>query len=190
MRFLTILVPLTLMLLIAPPFLQTGEAAKPARHNAAQASEQSRKGPEKPAAVSGQTVKTDYFSILLPKDWFMAYPVSKKQQDIAAVFSNDKTRVTITLNVIRAPLSIKKFTDLIIGSMKQSGLQPSLPVATGKMNKIILNGKAKGEAWLASNGKLCTATVILAPQSDIHSASAFLGELRSGIGDMFPTHLN
>lgn len=186
----------TLLMLISLPLLLLGnlfsDACLAARHgkaNPAPPAEQSRQAPAKPAAVAGQTVKTEYFSVTLPKDWFLAYPISKKKNDIAAVFSNDKTRVTVTLNIIRAPLTVKQLADLTIGSMKKSGLAPSQPKAAGKMYKVSLQGKARGEAWFAANGKICSATVILAPQSDINSANAFLASLRSTIGDMFPVSL-
>lgn len=178
------------LLFLLFPCTDSSEAARHGKTNPPPAAEQSRQAPTKPAAVSGQTVKTDYFSVLLPKDWFMAYPISKKKTDVAAVFSNDKTHVTVTLNIIRAPLTVKQLADLTIGSMKKSGLSPSQPRPAGKMYKVMLKGKANGEAWFAANGKICSATVILAPQSDIHSANDFLASLRSAIGDMFPTSLN
>lgn len=168
---------------------QTVKASSPEKGNAPRTLTLSQEASKKPAATSGQTVKTEYFSIHLPKDWFMVFPPSKKPDGVSAVFSNDKTGVAVTLNVFRAPLGLKEFADITVGSLKQGGLAPSPAQTIGKMSKISLAGQAKGLAWLAANGKLCTATLILEQHGDIGSANAFLGAIESKIGDMFPKRL-
>lgn len=150
---------------------------------------QARKAPEKPAAISGQNIKNEYFSITLPADWIMVYPLAKKQDGVSAVFTNNKSQVTVTLNVIKRPLTTKQFADLVIPGMRQSGLNPSQPKNTGDLCNIKLDGQAKGEAWFSANGQIAIATVILAPTPDIRSANNFLKALQSPERKMFPAEI-
>lgn len=141
-----------------------------------------------PAAKAGEEVKTEFFQIKIPSGWIMPYPVNQKHnpEGTSAVFSDEKTKVTITINVIQTPLSLKNFTNTIVNEMKKSGLKPGMPVMENGLNKIIIRGTPQGEAWFGSNGRLCTATVILSQQSDVSVANQLLNQLRSSSPNLFP----
>lgn len=144
-----------------------------------------------PAARAGDEVKTEFFWLKIPSGWIMPYPVSKKHkpEGIAAVFSDEKSGVAVTLNAIQTPLSLKNFTDAILGEMKKSGINPGMPVLEKGLNKITITGIPQGEAWLGSNGKLCTATVILSEYSNISAANELLQVLQSPYSQLFPKKL-
>lgn len=141
-----------------------------------------------PAAKAGEVVKTEFFELKIPADWIMPYPVNKKHkpEGTSAVFSDEKTRVTVTVNVIQTPLSLKNFTTAIVNEMKKSGLKPGMPVMENGLNKIIIRGTPQGEAWLGSNGKFCTATVILSQTANISAANELLNQLKSSFPNLFP----
>ena len=148
------------------------------------------KAPSKPAASSGQTINTEYFSVRLPAGWNMAFPINKKPGGISAVFTNETGQVTLTINVLKSPLDVKKFVNIVWNDMKKGGLNPSAPRQTGKLYNIKLNGMPKGEAWFAANGKLCVATIVLTPLKDFNSANVFLQALKSAHRDMFPAKID
>ena len=142
--------------------------------------------PVKPAATSGQTVNSDFFSVRLPAGWNMAYPLNRKPGGTSAVFTSEASQVTVTINILKSSFDAKKFVNIVWNDMKKSGLKPSAPHQEGKFYTIRFNGKPGGQAWFAANGSLCVATVILTPLADISSANAFLQAIKSRNRDLFP----
>lgn len=142
-----------------------------------------------PAAKAGDEVKTEFFSLKIPAGWIMPYPVNHKPDGVSAVFGDERSHVTVTINAITAPLSLKEFTDIILPNMKKSGLKPGIPVLENGLNKVLIRGKPQGEAWFGSNGKLCTATVILNENTSIGAANEILQALQSPMANLFPKKL-
>lgn len=141
-----------------------------------------------PAAKAGEDVKTDFFQVHIPSGWIMPYPVKSrhKPDGTSAVFSNEKTHVTVTFNVVQTPFSLKEFSNTILSQMKASGLKPGMPVMEGGLNKIKISGMPQGEAWFGSNGKFCTATVILSQSPNISSANELLSVMKFSLPQLFP----
>lgn len=142
-----------------------------------------------PAAKAGDEVKTEFFSLKIPSGWIMPYPVNHKPDGTSAVFGNEKTHVTVTINAIKAPLKLKAFTDMVLPNMKKSGLKTGIPVLENGLYKVVISGKPQGVAWFGSNGKLCTATVILNETANINSANELLEVLKSPVHNLFPKKL-
>lgn len=157
------------------------EAAKKATKSSQSVQEQSQ-----PAARAGDEVKTEFFSLKIPAGWIMPYPVNHKPDGTSAVFGDEKTHVTVTINAIQAPLKLKEFTDTVLPNMKKSGLKTGLPVMENGLYKVVIRGMPQGEAWFGSNGKLCTATVILNGTDNISAANELLGALKSPLPQLFP----
>ena len=175
-----------MLAIIQGPGPQIAFAARDAHQGQATVQARPLPAPAKPAALPGQTVKNADFSIKLPEGWTLAFPVTKRPDGTSAVFTNDRSQVTVTLNIIKKPLETRQFVDLVLPNMRQSGLNPSKPRNIGNKSMATLNGQAKGEAWFAANGKTAVATIILAPKSDIHSANVFLKAVSSPLRNLIP----
>lgn len=156
------------------------------------AADKSAKGPkpapiqETVAAKADELVKTDYFSVKIPAGWAMPYPVKQRPDGCSAVFADEKSNVSVTVNAIKAPLSLKEFSNSVLPNMKQSGIKPGLPIFENGLCKIIFQGMPQGEAWLGANGTLCTAVVILSESPNISPANALLKALTSPTPKLFP----
>lgn len=183
MRFSALnIIPLVLLLGFAAIWTQSADAAR--RQSAGQ--EQMRHVPDRPPATEGQRVKTEYFNLVLPRGWIMPYPVNNKPDGTSAVFADEKTHVTVTVNVIRAKLKALDFANMILPNMKKSGLRPEKPVADNGFYKVVIRGKASGAAWFGSNGSLCTATVILSQSPNVAPANELLSALKTTPANLFP----
>ena len=142
--------------------------------------------PETVAAKGGELVKTDYFSVKIPTGWIMPYPVKNRPDANSAVFAEEKSNLSVTVNAIKAPLSLKEFSNSLLPNMKQSGIKPGKPIMENGLCKIVFQGMPKGEAWLGANGTLCTAVVILSDSADISPANKLLQALTSPTPKLFP----
>lgn len=148
--------------------------------------EQMRHVPDRPPATEGQRVKTEYFNLILPRGWIMPYPVNNKPDGTSAVFADEKTQITVTVNIIRAKLQALDFANMILPNMKKSGLKPEKPVFDNGFYKVVIRGKASGAAWFGSNGNLCTATVILSQSPNVTPANELLSALKTTQANLFP----
>lgn len=164
--------------------LQSPDRAQAARKEASQP----KAAPDmvNPPAKAGDVVKTEYFNLKIPPGWIMPYPVNRKPDGVSAVFGDQRSDVTVTLNAIQAPLSLKEFTEKVLPGMKKSGLDPVGPVRENGLDKVTFKGKLKGMAWFCSTGKLCAAAVILSQSPDISPANEILGALKSTPPGLFP----
>lgn len=164
--------------------LQSPDGALAARKETSQP----RAAPDmgKPSAKAGDEVKTEYFNLKIPPGWIMPFPVNRKPDGVSVVFGDQKTDVTVTLNAIQVPLSLKEFTEKVLPGMKKSGLDPVGPVRENGLDKVTFKGKLKGMAWFGSTGKLCAATVVLSQSPDISPANEILGVLKSPTPGLFP----
>ena len=169
-----------------PAFLEPGPAWCAAK--AAKGAKQAP-APGKPAATAGQEVKTEYFSVKIPPGWIMPYPVHHREGARSAVFHDEKSRVTVTVNALEAPFTLKEFTNNILESMRQGRLKTGMPVEEKGLRKIPIQGMPQGQAWLGANGKLCVAVVILSESANISSANELLAALRSPEPRLFPKQI-
>ncbi len=147
---------------------------------------QSLTNPNTPAATAGSIVNTEFFNLKIPQGWFMPYPVNKKPDVVSAVFGNQKTDLSVTVNVIKASLPVNQFMNNVLFGMEKSGLKPDKPVKENGLYKVILKGKPRGIAWFGSNGTLCTATIVLSQSPNLIAANELLGALKSPSRSLFP----
>lgn len=138
------------------------------------------------AVKVGEKVETEFFDLKIPSNWFMPYPVNHKPDSVSAVFGNQKNDVTVTVNVIQAPLSLKAFVDNVLPGMKKSGLDPGKPTMENGLYKVVFKGKLKGMAWFGSNGKLCSALIVLSQYPDIAVANELLSVIKFSPSNLFP----
>lgn len=185
MRFAVYFLFLALVFCFVPNSLDCQAASRNARH----AAQQKQAQPQTPPAKAGDEIKTEYFNLKLPAGWIMPYPVNHKPNGTSAVFADEKSHVTVTVNVIKANLSVKQFMDMILPDMKKSGLKPGMPVMEKGLYRVTIQGKPQGEAWFGSNGKLCTATVILSQSAKLSAANELLAVFKTGLPALFPQRL-
>lgn len=145
--------------------------------------------PPSAAALGADAVKTEFFSLRLPPGWLMPYPVKRNPDGVSAVFHSEKADVTVTVNVIEAPLSLKALTDSVLPGMKKSGLNPQKPVMENGLSKVVFKGRPRGAGFFGSNGKMCAAVIILSQAQDISAANEILGALKSPQKSLFPAKI-
>lgn len=179
------ILPLLVLVCIGALSPYIAEAARKAPADTGQA----RQAPARPPATEGQRVKTEYFNVVLPRGWIMPYPVNNKPDGTSAVFADEKTQVTVTVNVIRVKLKALDFANMVLPNMKKSGLQAGKPELINGLYRVKIGGKPGGEAWFGSNGTLCTATVILAQSPHVAPANEILSAIKSTEPALFPRNV-
>jgi len=159
--------------------------ALPVSHAAA------RKAPAAPTEIqqAGSVIKTKYFNLTIPQGWMMPQPVKQQPRDgISAVFASEKGNVAITINVMQVALSAKEIAAQTAANMQKSGLKTTPPVEKNGFWVIDVEGKAKGNAWFGSNGKICAVTTVFG--YDTAAANALLGSIQEADAKLIPSVAN
>lgn len=137
-------------------------------------------------AGSGQTVKTEYFSVKLPAGWIMPEKLKKRPGGVNAVFADEKSRDAVTISVLLIPASAEDFAKNTMATMKKGGLKVGALQKVQNYYVLPIKGKPMGEAWFACDGKMCAATVILGEKIDKKSVDGFLSAFKPANPALFP----
>lgn len=139
---------------------------------------------QKPQA-SGNTVKTDYFSLKIPAGWIMPQPVKKQPGDgLSAAFGLEKGDCVVTLNVMKVSLPAEELATQTAANMRKTGLEVSAPKNDNGFWAFKLSGKANGQALFGCDSGLCAATIIMGNSAE--NAAELLGAIKPIKPGLFP----
>ncbi len=113
----------------------------------------------------------------------MPQKVQKRPDGIAAVFASDDG-LAVTFNIIKTDMPAERIAAQTVDNMRKSGLQASDPQKQGSLYRVNIKGSMDGTAWFGSDGKLCSATIILG--SPPENGKKLLGALKPVDPNLFP----
>lgn len=140
-------------------------------------------------AREGQTIKCEYFTVTIPAGWVMPEAIRRKPPVLYAAFADKKSGIAITYNILNIPMSAKELAEITIKNMNASGLKTSQLKKSGNFYRLNITGKVSGEAWFASNGKICTATIVLGEKMNKKVPDVFMKAFNPVDKGLFPTSM-
>lgn len=146
--------------------------------------DQSKPAKEQKAIKAGELVKTEFFEIKIPKGWMMPQPVKKRQQDISAVFANDRANLVVTLNIMHASLNTAEFVKGAVENMRKGKITVAGPKKKGNFSLLEISSPIKGEGWFICGEGLCSATMIMGGSAQ--AAQPVFKALKTSHPGLFP----
>lgn len=139
------------------------------------------KGPEK-----SPLIKTEYFTIELPKGWSMPAPIKEQPLGgLSAAFVKEGSDIAVTLNFLHGNIPAREFAAKMSQDIRKSGMKTSSPVARGSLYTFSLNGQASGTAWIGSENGICAATLIFG--GDLKAANRLLKAVQGKYRKLLPS---
>lgn len=137
--------------------------------------------------MGGQNVKTEYFSLVIPKGWSMPMPAKTMPLGMSALFGTVKGNLAVTVNVLKAPLTAKEVGNQTLANMRKGGLKTSELKEKNGLYYATISGKTTGICWFgADTGKgIVSAVVVLG--NDGKRANELLKAIKPTIKGLFPT---
>lgn len=136
--------------------------------------------------MGGEEVVTDYFKVVIPKDWSVAVPLKKVANGgESIVFVSLNKQPAVSLSVIKTQMGAKEIGEQTVANMSKGGMKVGKLEETDSLWHASMLAPGRGEVWFGSKDGVASVTVISG--SDVDKANELLSALDAKIKGLFPT---